>query len=309
MAKFIILGPLTKDKIVKYDTIYSAIGGAIYYQTAVFSRLGIDNTVITTLAGKDDNLINDLPKNTVIIPICTKETMEFENIYPDNNPNHRIQRAFIPNNPINPDTISKINFKDFDAVLLSPLSPSDIPLKTLEYLNQFKKPIYLGAQGYMRHIENGKVVLKPWNEYKKFLKFIKLLFLDEMEARVILGMHTDNFGEIARKLTSFGPEEVIITRGDNGALIYSKKTKVNESINIPAFIPKKITDPTGLGDTFMAAYAAQKLESDNPEVCGIFASLVSSLKMEHKGAFQGERILIEERMKNYFRKKKTLNNL
>ena len=273
MAKFIILGPLAKDKIVKNDNIYPAIGGAVYYQTAVFSRLGIDNTVITTLAEKDDDLIKDLPKDTDIIPICTKETMEFENIYPDDNPNHRIQRAFIPNNPINPDTISKINFKDFDAILLSPLSPSDIPLNTLKYLSQFKK----------------------------------LLFLDEMEARVILGMHTDNCGEIARKLTSFGPEEVIITRGDNGALIYSRKTKfneplkkVNEPLNIPAFTPKEITDPTGLGDTFMAAYAAEKLESDNPEVCGIFASLVSSLKMEHKGAFQGEKILIEERMKNYF---------
>ena len=307
MAKFIILGPLAKDKIVKNDNIYPAIGGAVYYQTAVFSRLGIDNTVITTLAEKDDDLIKDLPKDTDIIPICTKETMEFENIYPDDNPNHRIQRAFIPNNPINQDTISKINFKDFNAILLSPLSPSDIPLNTLEYISQFKIPIYLGAQGYMRHTENGKVVLKPWNDYKKFLKFIKLLFLDEMEARVILGMHTDNCGEIARKLTSFGPEEVIITRGDNGALIYSRKTKfneplkkVNEPLNIPAFTPKEITDPTGLGDTFMAAYAAEKLESDNPEVCGIFASLVSSLKMEHKGAFQGEKILIEERMKNYF---------
>jgi sugar/nucleoside kinase (ribokinase family) len=303
MAKFIIIGPLAKDKIVKSDKIYPSIGGAVYYQTAVFSRLGIDNTAIITLAEKDDDLINDLPSDTDIIPICTKETMEFENIYPDDNPNHRIQRAFIPNNPINPGSISKIIFKDFDAILLSPLSPSDIPLNTLKYLSQFKKPIYLGAQGYMRHIENGKVVLKPWVDYGKFLKYVKLLFLDELEARVILGMFTGNCDEIARKLTSFGPEEVIITRGDHGALIYSRKTRVIESYDIPAFPPKKITDPTGLGDTFMAAYAAEKLESDNPEVCGIFASLVSSIKMEHKGAFQGEKILIEERMKKYFHKK------
>ncbi len=302
MAKFIIIGPLTKDKIVKNDNIYPSIGGAVYYQTAVFSKLGVGNTAIITLAEKDINLINDLPYDTDIIPICTKETMEFENIYPDDNPNHRIQRAFIPNNPIYPDTISKIKFKDFDAILLSPLSPSDIPLNTLKYLSKFKTPIYLGAQGYMRQIENGKVVLKPWDDYKKFLKFIKLLFLDELEARVILGMFTGNCGEVARKLTSFGPEEVIITRGDHGALIYSRKTRIIESYDIPAFPPRKIKDPTGLGDTFMAAYAAKKLESDNPEVCGIFASFVSSLKMEHKGAFQGEKILIEERMRDYFQK-------
>ncbi len=304
MAKFIIIGPLARDKIVKNDSIYQSIGGAVYYQTAVFSRLGIENTVVMTLAKKDHDLINDLPKDTNIIHIYTEETMEFENIYPDNNPNHRIQRAVVPNNPISPDNLSKIKFKDFDAILLSPLSPSDIPLNTLKYINQFKTPIYLGAQGYMRHIENGKVVLKPWNNYKKFLKFVKLLFLDEMEARVILGMFTGNCGEIARKLSSFGPEEVIITRGDHGALIYSRKAGVTEPYDIPAFPPKKIMDPTGLGDTFMAAYATGKLESDNPEVCGIFASIVSSVKMEYKGAFQGERILIEEGVKNYFHLRK-----
>ena len=61
MAKFIIIGPLAKDKIVKDDIIYPSIGGAVYYQTAVFSRLGIDNTVIMTLAEEEEDLINDLP--------------------------------------------------------------------------------------------------------------------------------------------------------------------------------------------------------------------------------------------------------
>ena len=241
MANFIIIGPLARDKIIKNDTIYQSIGGAVYYQTAVFSRLGINNTVIMTLAEKDYYLINDLPGDTTIIPIYAEETMEFENIYPDDNPNHRIQRAFIPNNPINPDKIPKINFSDFDAILLSPLSPSDIPLNTLKYLSRFKTPIYLGAQGYMRHIENGKVVLKPWDNYRKFLKYVKLLFLDEMEARVILGMFKGNCDEIARRLSSFGPEEVIITRGDQGALIYPKSVRVTEPYDIPA---KQITDPT-----------------------------------------------------------------
>ncbi len=300
MAKFIIIGPLAKDKIIKNNSTYQSIGGAVYYQTAVFSKLGIDNTVVMTLAEKDKDLVGDLPDNTDILPIYNEETMEFENIYPDNNPNHRIQRGFIPNNPINPGNLSKINFEIYDAILLSPLSPSDLPLNTLKYLSQFKTPIYLGAQGYMRHIDNGKVVLKPWNEYIKFLKFVKLLFLDEMEARVILGMFTGNCNEIARILSSFGPEEVIITRGDRGASIYSQEKGVTQTYDIPAFPPEKITDPTGLGDTFMAAYAAGKLESDNPEECGIFASLVSSLKMEHKGAFRGNRRLIEERVNKLF---------
>lgn len=286
MAKFLIIGPLTRDRIVKKDSEYQSIGGAVYYQSAVFSYLGIDNTVITTLAEKDKDLIDDLPEATEVIPIYTDSTMEFQNIYPNNNPNYRIQKAFIPENPIRPENLFNIDLKVFDALLLCPLSSTDIPLNTLKYLAQWNIPIYLGAQGYLRHKKNGKVVLKPWYNYKKFLNFIQLLFIDEIEARIILGVSDEGCGEVTRKLSSFGPEEVIVTRGDQGAFIYSKKDVNGNFYHVPAIHPHKIIDPTGLGDTFMAAYAARRIESDDPEDCGIFASRISSLKMEQKGALK-----------------------
>lgn len=288
MAKFLIIGPLTKDRIVKKDSEYQSIGGAVYYQSAVFSYLGIDNTVVTTLAEKDKDLTDDLPKNTDVIPIYTERTMEFQNIYPNNNPNHRIQKAIIPENPIKPENFFNIDLDVFDALLLCPLSSTDIPLNTIKYLAQWNIPIYLGAQGYLRHMKNGKVVLKPWYNYKKFLNFIQLLFIDEMEARVILGVSDESCDEITRALSSFGPEEVIVTRGDQGAFIYSKKEGNGNFYQVPAFQPHKIIDPTGLGDTFMAAYAARRIESDDPEDCGIFASRISSRKMEQKGALKTE---------------------
>lgn len=301
MGKFIIIGPLAKDKVIKNGSSYRSIGGPVYYQAAVFSRLKIDNTAVTTLAVKDNDLLNDLPNDTNIIPISTGETIEFENIYPDNNPNHRIQRASIPRNPITQDNLQHINFKDYNAILLSPLYNTDIPLETLEYINTFKIPIYLGAQGYMRHLtKDKKVVLKPWKDHEKYLQFVKILFLDELEARVILGSFHGNLEEIAWKLCCYGPEEVVITRGDYGALICSRKEEFTEYHAIPAFPPAEINDPTGLGDTFMAAYSAKKLESNDPELCGIFASLTSSLKIENKGAFQGKKIFIEEKVRNYF---------
>jgi len=305
MSKILIIGPLSQDKIVKKGFTHQSIGGAVYYQTAVFASLGIDHTAVMTLAEKDKDLINDLPNETEIIPVFTEKTMEFENIYPDQNPNHRIQRAINPDNPVTPHNLSKIDFNGFDAILISPLSPSDIPLDTLKYLSKFKIQIYMGAQGYLRHFENSEVVLKPWNDYKKFMKFVDFLFLDEVEAGIILGVSEDNCSEIARNLSSFGPEEVIITRGDRGAVVYSKKAEkkigINDSFDIPSFPPQKMVDPTGLGDTFMAAYAFRKLETFDPEECGIFASLIASLKMEHKGAFFGDRALIEEKLKEYFR--------
>ncbi len=155
-------------------------------------------------------------------------------------------------------------------------------------------PIYLGAQGYLRHLNDDKIVLKPWEGFKDFLKFIEVLFIDINESSIILGKQ-HSARETARKLATFGPKEVIITMGSNGSLIYSKKRDKN--YRIPAIKPQKIQDPTGLGDTYMAAYAARKLETDNPQKCGLFASAAASLKLENKGAFKGDRASVCNKIK------------
>ena len=284
MPKFMIMGPVTKDRIIKKDKIFNTVGGGVYYQSAVISGFEIQNTVVTTLSKIDKNLLQNFREDVQIIPVYTEKTMKFENIYPNDNPNHRIQKSQIPVNPINPPIFSDMNIKEYDAILLSPLSPYDIPLETVKYLHKQNIPIYLGAQGYLRHIKNDNVVLKPWKDYKNFLKLVNYLFLDEMEARVILGNSHDDFVEIAKILSNFGPEEVVITRGDRGVIIYSKKTVGKGIYDISAFKPEKIVDPTGLGDTFMAAYAVKKQETDDPEKCGRFASYVATLKIVQKGA-------------------------
>ena len=284
MPKFMIMGPITKDRIVKKDKIFDTVGGGVYYQSAVISGFEIQNTVVTTLSKKDKNLLQNFREDVQIIPVYTEKTMKFENIYPDDNLNHRIQKSQIPVNPINPPIFSDKNIKEYDAILLSPLSPYDIPLETVKYIHKQNIPIYLGAQGYLRHIQNDNVVLKPWKDYKNFLKLVNYLFLDEMEARVILGNSHDDCVEIAKILSNFGPEEVVITRGDRGVIIYSKKTVGKGIYDIPAFKPEEIVDPTGLGDTFMAAYAVKKQETDDPAECGRFAAHVSSLKIRQEGA-------------------------
>lgn len=299
MNRFMVLGPLTRDIIIKNNDVHRSIGGPVYYQTAVFSKLYAENTGIITLAESDADLLNDLPDNTDLFPIYTDKTYQFINIYPNTNLNHRIQKAIISKNSINPSDLFKINFNLYNALLLCPLSPYDIPLKTLKYLSKPKIPIYLGVQGYLRHIKDMRVILKPWKDFNKFLKFCNLLFLDEVEARVILGYNNnDELGKIAQEIASLGPEEVIITRGDLGALIYSKKDGKEFLYDIPTFPPEKLVDTTGLGDTFMAAYAYCKTKTENPQKCGIFASATCSLKMEDDGAFQGNLKLIKDKIKN-----------
>jgi hypothetical protein len=283
MVNFILVGPVTRDRIVQEDVIYESVGGPVYYQSAVFSAFGVDHTVVTVLAREDKYLLHELPPDTHIIPFYSEETMEFENIYPHSDPNHRIQKAKIPHNSIKPTHLTDINFKKFDAVILSPVSPYDIPLETMEYLYKQNVPIYLGAQGYLRQIEDSEnLVLKPWKGHENFLKLVKFLFLDEKEVKIILNNKEFSCKQIARILSGLGPDEVIITRGDRGALIYSK----NKYYKVPVFPPQKTVDPTGMGDTFMAAYLVKKMDTENPKECAKFASIISSHKIGYKGAYR-----------------------
>lgn len=294
MLKFLILGPLTMDTIVRDKKTYRSTGGAVYYQAAVLSRMGVDTTAVVTLAREDEHLLESFPDDVTFRPVFVDKTLKFENIYPNHDPNHRIQNAHITRNPIKPENLSKIDLKEFDAFLISPLTPFDVPLETVEYLSSFDVPIYAGIQGYLRHIKENKVILKPWSEFKRFLKFFDVVFFDEVEARVVLGTHIHKLGEVARTIGNFGSNEVVITMGNRGSLIYSVKNQ--GTYKIPAFHHKQRVDPTGLGDTYMAAYASKRMETSDPETCGIFASMASTIKLEAEGRFDGSKGLVEDRI-------------
>jgi sugar/nucleoside kinase (ribokinase family) len=284
MTSFLLLGPVTRDTNIRHGSTYHSTGGPVYYHAGVLDSLGIDATALVTLGQEDEDLLKSFPASVRVIPSFRENTAEFENYYPSTDPNQRKQRAKMPCNPLKKEDFRDLDLDLFDAFLVSPLSPADIPLETLKYLYHTKKPIYMGIQGYMRHLEDFEVVLRPWKDYQKFIPFIKIIFMDELEARMILSTRYSDLEIIARKLAAHGPEEVIITLGDRGSLIYYGKMK--EVYRIPAVPPHKTVDPTGLGDSYMAAYSSKRLESFDPEKCGIFASQIASLKLENQGALK-----------------------
>ena len=289
----LLLGPVTKDTIRKDGTAYKNTGGATYYQSTALMNLGANVTVAATLATEDRSLLNKFHPDTVIVPIWTEQTMEFENIYPDPlNPNLRTQRANIPYNPVLPKHLQTLDIHGFDAVYILPLCPDDIPLETVRYIASFRKPVFIGAQGYLRHLHEEKVVLYPWLDFQEFAPYINMLFVDDTEARCILEAPDAELPDVALRLASTGINEVIVTCGDRGALIVSD----SRQYIIPAFAPAAITDPTGLGDTYMAAYTFQRLRGFEVSSAGKFAATTATMKLEYKGAFRGNYEEVEERM-------------
>jgi ribokinase len=82
---------------------------------------------------------------------------------------------------------------------------------------------------------------------------VDLLTPNETETRILLGLPPDDptpTQELARHLLSFGIQQIVVTKGKQGALIVTP----DQCEELPA-IPVEVIDPTGCGDCFNAALA------------------------------------------------------
>ncbi|NIR38379.1 MAG: ribokinase, partial [Actinobacteria bacterium] len=65
--------------------------------------------------------------------------------------------------------------------------------------------------------------------------------------------------EAARRIAELGPREVIVTLGGDGSVVLARDVLHR----IEAHPPSRLVDATGCGDTFLAAYMAHRLGSDD----------------------------------------------
>ena len=78
----------------------------------------------------------------------------------------------------------------------------------------------------------------------RLLKQVDIYVANDQEARSLSG--ETNLIQAARCLSSYGPEMIIIKKGEHGVIFYSDKF----IFTIPAYPTDKVIDPTGAGDTF-----------------------------------------------------------
>jgi nucleoside kinase len=100
MGEFLLLGPVSKDTIIRRNQKTHSVGGAVYYQSKVLCGLGLKYKAAVTLSVEDKDILNCFPDKNSILPIFKEDTVKFENNYYDENPNHRFQRSNAPRIPI-----------------------------------------------------------------------------------------------------------------------------------------------------------------------------------------------------------------
>ena len=279
------VGHITKDIVRIRNAEKEMPGGTAYYFSIALKSLGSNVSLITKAAEKDKGLMHDLIRSNIDVHYReSQQTTVFENIYPEDI-DFRIQNVKCVAQPFTAEDIPDISAQMFH---LGPLTKGDIPIEILKLLSK-KAKISLDIQGFLRKIEKGEVKSVDWEEKEEGLAYVNILKTDETEAKILSG--ENNIKKAAVKLSTYGPDEIIITLGSKGSLIYS----IGKFYSIPSFPAKKIVDATGCGDTYMAGYIYKRLKSFDIGESGRFAAAVASLKLEESGPFKGS----EEDVQNF----------
>lgn len=113
---------------------------------------------------------------------------------------------------------------------------------------------------------------------------IYLLKPNEEEAQILTGVKikdNDSAIEAARKLVSMGPQHVLLTRGENGAVLASKDGE--KLLECPHVAEKGEGDATGCGEQSLAAMCASIYRGKDIQTAANMAVLAGTLQYYREG--------------------------
>lgn len=280
MLDICCIGHVTRDTVITpFDTRVVPGGTAIYFSHALAHR-GERYRLVTALGahGLSEGLLDGLRAAGVPMTILgSRHTVHFENKYGEDT-DQRTQRVLEVADPFRLSDLSGIDARVYH---LGPLLADDIPGEAIRMLAD-KGLVSLDVQGYLRRVENQRVVPIDWSSKLEWLPYIHYLKASEEEMFVLTGETNPRRG--ASMLHGWGATEVIITSGSKGSLIYNGSSY----ISVPAFVPlTDRPDATGCGDTYMAGYLQQRLKGATEAEAGTFAAAMATLKIEAGGPYTG----------------------
>lgn len=194
--------------------------------------------------------------------------------------------VFADFNPILPES-----YRNSEYVLLANIAPS----LQLHVLEQVKKPKFIAADtmDLWLNIALGDLL--------KLLKKVDLFVLNDSEAKLLT--KDDNVISAIRKIHKLGPKNVIVKKGEHGAIL----SMSGELFVAPAYPLMKVVDPTGAGDTFLGGLIGY-LASVNGDIKAnlrkavVYGSVVASFCCEGFGVSRLSKVSreeIEQRFQEY----------
>ena len=254
-------------------------GGAAYYSTMVYCRLGMRAAVVTKVAVEDEPLLRELQDAGVaVFNLPSEATTTFRNVYPLSNPDVRVQRVDARAGPIAAAALPDLRARIWQ---IGPLTKSDVDLAMIGRCAELGGLVGMDVQGLTREVVDGQVRASGPATHMNDLRDLDVLKADEGEILTYTG--AESVEAAVALVRAAGVREVLVTHGSEGAVIYGGSSP----IAIAAMPPRRTVDATGCGDTYLAAYLARRITSDDLGECGAFAAVAAAINLESFGAFCG----------------------
>lgn len=276
-----VIGHVVRDEnVISGVARPPAPGGAAYYSSIVYARLGLRTAVVTKVAPADEELLlTELRELGVeVFNLGTPRSTVFRNIHSPEQGNLRVQRVGDLAAPLGATEIPAIRSRIWQ---LGPLTNRDFGPELTARCLSAGGLVGMDAQGLIRAIHDGEVHRSRPARGKAYVEGLDALKADEDEILIFTGH--DRIPDAAESVRRAGVRAVLVTRADRGSTIFAEEGRVE----IAAVPPRCDVDATGCGDTYLAAWLARRLETSDLAECGVFASTVASLKIEDFGAFRG----------------------
>ena len=297
MFDTMIIGQVCMDTNVDYDgRTEHRYGGAVLYSGHMADVLSDRVAIVTkdTAEPQSGDCGVDVAQafsdcSHITIHNCeTAGNTVMENVYftPD-----RERRRSRCTGIIDPYTEADLPEEPAQVYHLAGLVTGDIDEKMLEACAR-RGRVALDVQCMMRRVLEDKTLqLFDWPGKKEYLPLVDMLKTDAAEAEMLTG--TADREKAAVMLHGWGAKEVLITH--NSEAIAYDGTEIYKA----PLLARNLSGRTGRGDTFFAAYIAERRNKGIKEALQYAAAAVS-LKMETPGPFTGMREDIDVFIRNYY---------
>jgi len=272
-----IIGHLTIDEIIVEKGVKKIAMGGVPTYSGFAAKRQQAAVLIVSKVGEDfpDSFLLTLARNGIDISFVTlssRPTTRFRHIYEGGT-----RTSFLISkcqDILYSDIPEKC--RDSDIIHFGPVAgeiSSDI-------VNKLKNPsslLSIDIQGLIRSVdEDLRVKLVPRDDIADFIKPVDVVHANLEEACIATGM--SNAVDATKTLLKMGARVSLVTMGEKGALIASKKG----IFHVPAFKTRAL-DPTGAGDVFTISFMIEYLNTGDEIQAAAYASAAASFSVEEYG--------------------------
>ena len=274
----LVVGTLAFDAIeTPFGKTDKIVGGAATYiclAASFFTKnLNLISVVGEDFPDKAIKMLKNKSVNTKGLQIKKGEKTFFWSGKYHNNMNTRdtldTQLNVLENfNPIVPE-----EYKECEFLMLGNLMPS-VQKKVLSQMKRKPKLIVLDTMNYWMDFY--------MKDLKEALEYVDVLTINDEEARQLSEEYS--LVRAAKKILKMGPKNLIIKKGEHGALLFNK----SEVFFAPALPLEDVFDPTGAGDSFAGGFIGYLAKTNdtsfqNMKKAVINGSVIASFCVEKFG--------------------------